>query len=161
MTLLHNVWWQRKHGALPVFNLCLSIRTASHINTQPLQRSRGAENEQPPASQRPPKHVGGGRTRGGSYHPVQLCFIKMFGDITPCRWCDMELDGEEGCEGNETSLPACARKLCWWTYCVWVYVPPRRVLIGFIRSRDSSRYQLCACEDLAVKWRGREGACIL
>lgn len=31
-----------------------SIRTASHINTEPLQRSRGAENEQPPASQRPP-----------------------------------------------------------------------------------------------------------
>lgn len=46
-----------------------SIRAASHINTEPLQRSRGAENEQPPASQ-PPKTC---RRRTSTWRILSSC----------------------------------------------------------------------------------------
>lgn len=51
---------------------------------------------------------------------------EMFGYITPCRWCDMELDGEEGCEGNETSPTAGLRvpESCVGEPSVSVCMPP-------------------------------------
>lgn len=108
---------QKKTRPPSPFQPLPSICTASHINTEPLQRSCGAENEQPPASQ-PPQTC---RRRNNTWRSSSSCLAllyEMFCYISPCnwkRWCDMELDGEEGLWGEwnlSNCVPACARKSC-------------------------------------------------